>query len=113
MEVYAIDAGALIDIQRHFPTQFKKLGRMAEQGQIKIPEGIFRELKRKSDQCSKTVERWVQKSSKCLVQVAHVHNLASELARIEQQYGEKIVVGTNTTPAFGAVRRVKRQRMAK
>ncbi len=49
---------------------------------------------------SKTIERWSQKNSDCIVRIARVHNLAGELARIERQYGEQIVVEAKTYPGF-------------
>ena len=100
METYVPDAGALIDLHHHFRAGFRKLGKMAQQGQIKIPEGIFRELQRKTDRLSKIVQRWSQKNSDCIVRIARVHNLAGELARIERQYGEQIVVGEKPYPGF-------------
>ncbi len=99
METYVLDASALIDLHLHFRAGFRKLGYMAQEGRIKIPEGIFRELRRRTDRLFKAVERWSQKNSDCIVQIARVHNLADELARIEQQYGERIVVGTK--PYYG------------
>lgn len=100
MNTYVLDANALIDLHKHFRTGFRKLGRMVQQGQIKIPEGIFRELQRKTDKLFKAVAKWPQKNPDCIVQIVRVHNLAGELARIEQEYGEQIVVGTKPYPGF-------------
>jgi uncharacterized protein YacL len=100
METYVLDASALIDLHHCLRAGFRKLGMMAQQGQIKIPEGIFRELQRRTDHLSKTIERWSQKNSDCIVRIARVHNLAGELARIERQYGEQIVVEAKTYPGF-------------
>ena len=101
METYVLDASALIDLHRHFQAAgLRRLGHLARQGQIKIPEGVYRELQRKTDRLFKAVERWARKNSDCIVQIARVHNLADELARVERQYGEQIVVGTKPYPGF-------------
>lgn len=100
MEIYVLDASALIDLCRHFPDKYRKLGHMSQQGRIKIPEGIFRELKRKADKVFKTVERWSKKDRDCIVRIAAVHGLAYEVARIERQYGQEIVVGTRAYSGF-------------
>jgi hypothetical protein len=100
METFVLDVSALIALHNHFRTGFRKLGKMAQQGWLKIPEGIFRELQRKTDRLFKTVERWSQGNSDCIVRIACVHNLAGELARIERQYGEQIVVEGKSYPGF-------------
>lgn len=99
-ETYVLDANALIDLYRHFPAGLRKLGLMAQRGEIRIPEGIFRELKRRTDSVSKAVERWSRKNVDCVVQIARVPNVANELARIERQYGDQIIVGKQTYPGF-------------
>lgn len=100
METYVLDAGALIDLHRHFRARFRELEHMAQKGQIKIPEGIFRELKRRTDKLFKAVERWSKKNSDCIVRIARTHKLADELVRMERQYGEQIKVGTESYPGF-------------
>lgn len=101
METYVLDASALIDLHRNFGAAgLRRLRHLAQKGQIKIPESVYRELRRKTDRLFKVVEGWAKKNSDCIVQIARVHNLADELARIERQYGEQIVVGTNSCPGF-------------
>ena len=100
METYVLDASALFDLHTHFRAKFRKLRLMVQQGYIKIPEGIFRELKRRTDALFKTVEEWSRKNPDCVVQISRVHNLANELVRIERQYGERIVVGTKEYDGF-------------
>lgn len=100
METYVLDASALINLHRHFPASFRKLGPMVQQGQIKIPEGIFRELKRRTDRLFEAVERWAKKNSDCVVRITRMHNLPNEFARIERQYGKRIVVGEKEYKGF-------------
>lgn len=100
MDTYVLDANALIDLHKHFRTGFRKLGHMVQQGQIKVPEGIFRELRRRTDKLFKAVKGWSKENPDCMVQIARVHNLREELARIERQYGEQIVIGMKSYPGF-------------
>lgn len=101
METYVLDTSALINLHHHFQkTGLRKLGHLAKEGQIKIPEGIYRELQRRTDRLFKAVERWARKNSDCIVQINRVHNLRDKLAQIEQQYGEQIVVGTQSHPGL-------------
>lgn len=99
-EVYVLDASALIDLDHHFPAGLRELRNMVQRGKIRIPEGIFRELKRGTDNVSKAVKKWSRENADCVVQIGRVHNVASELARIERQYGERIIVGKQTYPGF-------------
>lgn len=57
-------------------------------------------MKRRADKLFKAVEGCSKKNSDCIVWIDRVHNLRDELARIERQYGEQIVVGKNSYPGF-------------
>jgi hypothetical protein len=100
METYVLDASALVDIHNHFGRKFSKLKPLVQKGYMKVPEGVFRELRRSTDRLYKAVERWSQNCPDCIVQIDRVYNLANELVRIEQQYGERIQVGVNEHPGF-------------
>lgn len=100
MGIYVPDANALIDLERHFPRQLRKLRPLVEQGQIKIPEGVSRELRRKTDQLHQEIGQWAKRNSDCIVRIGQVHDLADELARIERQYGQQIVAGAKSFPGF-------------
>lgn len=100
MEIYVLDANVLIELQRHFPGQLRRLRPMAENGQIKIPEGVCRELRRRTDELHKEVGQWAKRNADCIVRISQVRNLADELARIERQYGQEVVVGTKPVPGF-------------
>lgn len=49
MAQYVCDADVLISLYRHFPEKFKGLRRLVQGEVVKVPEGIYRELRRKSD----------------------------------------------------------------
>lgn len=101
METYVLDASALIDLDRHFQaTGLRRVGRLAQEGRTKIPDGVYRELRRKTDKLFKTVEQWANKNGDCIVHIGRVHDLVQEVIRVEQQYGEQIVVGTKAHRGF-------------
>lgn len=97
--VYACDSTSLIDLFQHFPVEFKSLGPHASNGVIKIPEGVFRELRRKTDRLRHYLEQWEQKYQ-IVIRLSSDTRLLPELARIEQKYGEKISVGGINYPGF-------------
>jgi hypothetical protein len=100
MGIYVPDANARVELERHFPDQLRKLRHMVQQGQIKIPDRIFRELRRKTDHLCKEIDQWAKRNSNCIVRISHVRNLADELARIERGYGQQVVVGAKSFPGF-------------
>jgi hypothetical protein len=97
--VYVCDSTSLIDLFQHFPVEFKRLRRKASDGIIKIPEGVFRELRRKTDKLRHYIEQWEQKYQ-FAVRLKSDPRFLPELARIEQTYGEKVSVGGKDYPGF-------------
>jgi hypothetical protein len=93
MDAYVLDASALIELHRHFGSGIRKLKKLALDGRLKLPEGIYRELQRRHDKLFKVVDGWSRQNTDVVVRIGTVHNLAFELARIEEQYGERITVG--------------------
>jgi hypothetical protein len=98
-DLYVSDTTALIDFFGHFPVEFRRLKKTASNGMLKIPEGVFRELKRKTDRLYNIIEKWNSKFS-IVVQMTRDPQLLPELARIEQLYGAKITVGNAEYPGF-------------
>lgn len=98
-DVYVFDATALIDLHNHFPKSFRKLRKYVSNGQVKIPEGVYREIKRKSDKLRKYVERW-EIEHQFVIAIKNDIKLVNEFGRIEQSYGEKINVGDKVYPGF-------------
>jgi hypothetical protein len=97
--VYVCDSTSLIDLFQHFPVEFKRLQRKVSDGVIKIPEGVFRELRRKTDKIRHYLEQWEQKYQ-IVVRLRSDTRLLPELATIEQTYGEKVAVGGRDYPGF-------------
>ncbi len=100
METYVLDTDALINLHSHFHSRFRQLRHMVQQGQIKIPEGVFRELQRKTDRLFKTIRQWSESNSECVVEAERVYGLREQLVHIEQRYGNEIVVGAKSYPGF-------------
>jgi len=96
--IYCLDASALIDIQWHYPKAIRKVSRCARDGKIVIPEGVYRELCKKSDRLQTTVQTWEKKHNA----VVHLNTerLHTEFARIEKAYGHQIVVGSKVKKGF-------------
>lgn len=59
--VYVCDSTSLIDLFQHFPVEFKRSKRKASDGVVKIPEGVFRELRRKTDKIRHYLEQGEKK----------------------------------------------------
>lgn len=91
-EIYVCDADCLINLHRHFGRKaISVLGRCGIQGQLKLPEGVVRELVRGTDRLAKFVQKHRQQ-----IEVAAGHNpaLHNEIPRLETRYGDKIKIGT-------------------
>lgn len=101
---YVLDSTAIIDLHNHFPARGvrKMLRALAQRNELRIPEGIDREIKRKSDRARETLRQLAESFPDCVVRVARVHSLQTELARIEQTYGQEIRVGTQRYRGFWA-----------
>ncbi len=99
---YVLDSSAIIDLHQHFPKRRlrKALNGLARQDRLRIPEGVRREIKRKTDDARKTLEQLDNHSPQFVVRIARVHNLQEELSRIEQAYGEQIRLGNKVYPGF-------------
>ena len=96
---YVCDSTSLIDLYLHFPVEFKSLGSHAANGEIKVPEGVFRELMRKTDKISNSLEQW-EKKYNIVVRLKSDPRFLSEFSRIEQTYGENVPVGGRDYPGF-------------
>src|SRR5579875_107617 len=99
---YVLDSTVLIDLSQHFRSRQIRdaLGHLGNASEVKIPEGVQRELARKSDQANLIVERLLKKFPNSLIQIDRVPGLANELARIERLYGERILVGARRYDGF-------------
>lgn len=74
-----------------------KVRTLVRDGQIKIPEGVGREIQRKSDRLSKTLDGWKKKY--CVV-VELDHETREQLPEIERRYGWPFRIGNKTYAGF-------------
>ena len=97
-----LDSSAIINLHQHCRRKplRKALQRLAKQGRLKIPEGVTREITRRTDDARKTIESLKKSGGQCIVMIASVHTLRSELTRIEHTYGQRIEFGTRQYPGF-------------
>jgi len=97
--IYVCDSTALIDLYQHFPRRFRRLRRLVSEGVVKIPEGVYRELRRKSDNLRRNIEKWASKYQ-FVISMRQNQQLQNEFIRIEKAYGEKIRVGEREYKGF-------------
>jgi hypothetical protein len=99
---YVLDSTVVIDLCGHFRRSVIQRGleSLAKQSRLKIPEGVQRELKRRTDNASRIVDALVRRHSDSVVQVGRVSGLGDELARVERTYGENIQVGSREYAGF-------------
>lgn len=94
---YCCDASALIDLDRS--GLLKKLKQAVKAGRVKVPEGVFRELRRKTDRLGSTLEKWK-------VEFNAVVKLGpgdlAQLPLIEQHYGPSFSIGHHKYRGFWA-----------
>lgn len=108
MDTYVLDSDALINLHEHFSGQFNKLRRLAQNGRLAVPEGVYRELNRTTGKLFKNLDKWKERNPSVVVFVRRQPRLASEFTRIEMAYGEKIEVGGKEYNGFWKSRAGKR-----
>lgn len=97
-EAYVCDADCLINLHRHFGRKaVATLGRLAKNGELKLPEGVVRELGRGTDKLGKFVQ---QQRPSLEIAARQIPLLHSEIPRLERSYGDKIRVGTQEYAGF-------------
>ncbi len=95
-EIYVLDTCALIDLHEHFPTEFRKMIEVfAKTNSLKIPEGVFRELYRKTDVIYKKIKKIIKKYPSTIVYLRGDPRIMEKFAEIERKYGESIKIGKN------------------
>jgi rRNA-processing protein FCF1 len=101
--IYCLDADALINIWMYYPAALKLLNRQAKEGRVVITEGVRREIYKKSDHLKKMVQSW-QKNFDAVIEI-ETHQLQTELARLENAYGQDIYIGKRRRDGFWASKR--------
>ena len=89
---YICDADALINMNRHFTRKTREIRGLFLDGLAKIPEGVHRELREGTDKLAKNIDKWSNSIDFVILWDSN-EILKSELKRIEQNYGDSIVVG--------------------
>lgn len=97
-EIYCLDADTLINIKRSYPEAIRKLSRYGKNGTVVIPEGVYREIHKKSDLLKQMVQIWKDKYGAVIPLNTRV--LQSELRRIEVAYGDNIMIGKQLRRGF-------------
>lgn len=98
--VYVCDTNSLIDVYRHYPEIFRHLRKLVSKGSIKIPEGVRREIRDKSDKLRKTIDRWAEKYSEFVVYFKYDQRLRNTVVEVEGKYGEEIKVSKRCYNGF-------------
>ena len=100
--MYVLDSSAIIDLHDHFPPRHlrNKLLGLAKRSEMRIPEGVCREIKRQTDVARGTVEALATKFPGCIATMRSSPDLQTAFARTERLYGEKIRVGKQEYPGF-------------
>ena len=97
-EIYCLDADALVNIQKYYLKALKEISRYGKDGKIVIPEGVYREICRKTDRLKNMVQTWHKKHSAVIR--FDTPTLRAEFARIERAYGNEIVLGDQKRKGF-------------
>lgn len=102
MNCYILDADTIFNLSDHFPAVFGQLRKLVSQSTVKLPDGVYKELTRKSDKLKKKLPKWAQKYPQMLVRFDSRSDprLREELARIERQYGPDFYVGQKVYRGF-------------
>jgi len=108
-EKYVPDADALVNLYLHFKRRaINALKKLAKRDALRIPEGVARELLRKSDRLSNLMTSLKKQASKfppsLFVRLRAQRKVREEVVRLEKLYGEEIRVGGRVHPGFWASR---------
>lgn len=97
--VYCPDTSSLINIHLNDPKRLRIIGRLIKKGRVKIPSGVRREIKKKSDPLSHSLSTWLNEPD-AEVNPSSDRRVRSSFADIQTRYGEEITVGNRTFPGF-------------
>lgn len=100
-EIFICDTTSIFDLHNNFPTEFKhRIENLAKNDALKIPEGVWREIKRKIDKIFKKMQKIAEKYPSVIVQVKNDQRIMEKLCEIERKYGENIQVGNQKYNGF-------------
>jgi len=86
--IYVLDSDALINLKSHSFT--RKLGKHLHR--IRIPEGVYREIKRRVDRLRKSLEQWIKKEPSLVITFDRHSSLRDTLVQMERKYGRQFTV---------------------
>jgi hypothetical protein len=96
--MHVCDSSSLISIWRNFRRQaISALRREAKRGNLKLPEGIVREMKKGKDALAKFAGDY---EKEVIVYIKRNPNLQKEFQRIEMAYGKEVVIGKQKFKGF-------------
>ncbi len=100
-DVYICDTNSIFNLHYNFPTQFRsKIENLAKNNAFKIPEGVWREIKRKTDKIFKKMQKIVEKYPSVIVQIKSDTRIIEKLSDVERKYGKFIQVGNQIYNGF-------------
>jgi hypothetical protein len=95
---YVCDAAGLIDLWMHFGSEaIRALRRLVKKEALRLPEGVVREILRKSDKLKKFIQEIGREVE---VKVGPGTRLGQEVSRLENLYGDKIRYGKREYDGF-------------
>ncbi len=97
--VYCPDTSSLINIHLNDPKRLRIIGRLVKKGRVKIPSGVRREVRKKSDPLSHSLSRWLNEPN-AEVNPSSDRSVSSTFTVLQKRYGEKIMVSGRTFPGF-------------
>ena len=59
-KVYVLDTDSLINVYNHSPQAFKRLRKLAQNGSVRVPSAVIREIKRPEDRLKRSITRWAR-----------------------------------------------------
>jgi hypothetical protein len=100
-DIYICDTSSIINLHKNFPTEFRnRVEGPARNNTLKIPEGVLREIKRKTDKVLKKIEKIIEKNPSVIVQIKNDQRTIEKLYEIERKYGDSIQVGNQKYDGF-------------
>lgn len=100
-EKYICDTSSIIHLYNNFPTQFRRtIENCARSNALKISEGVWREIKRRTGKIFKKIRKIIEKYPPTLVQVSSDLRIIEKISEVEREYGESIKIGNQRYNGF-------------
>lgn len=100
-ERYICDTSSIINLYNNFPNQFRRIIKnCAREDVLRIPEGIWRETRRKTDKIFKQMQKIIEKYPFTLIRVKDDRKIMEKIPNFEIKYGEFIKIGNQRYDGF-------------